>query len=141
MKYRSLYIHVPFCAKICDYCAFYTFEKADSTIRTRFLERLNEELERKRELCTQLETVYIGGGTPTVFSNLEIERLLKILSNNFSYASNYEFTIEGTPDTITKEKLQLLPSFKKRDREERSAPSSGAVHGKLAPDSILLAQK
>ena len=108
MLYHSLYIHIPFCAKICDYCAFYTVVKADSTIRQRFLRRLDQEFGQKGEFAGPLATTYIGGGTPTLFSNDELEKLLQSLNKHFSFSANHEFTIEGTPETITKEKVQIL---------------------------------
>jgi len=108
MLFRSLYIHIPFCAKICDYCAFYTVEKADATVKQRFLDRLDQELSLKRDSAGPLDTIYMGGGTPTLFSNGELEKLLKSVNKHFSFAANHEFTIEGTPETITKEKVQIL---------------------------------
>ena len=83
MKYNSLYIHIPFCAYICDYCAFYTIEKANSILRNVYLKRLDEELRDKGERCGPLQTVYIGGGTPSYFSLAELERVMAILHRHF----------------------------------------------------------
>ncbi len=108
MPYRSLYIHIPFCAVKCDYCAFYSLEKADSALKRRYLDRLNEELREKHESCDPLETLFIGGGTPTWFSPDELHELMRSIAEYYRLAADYEFTVEGNPSSITEEKIAIL---------------------------------
>ena len=129
MSYTSLYIHIPFCPYICDYCAFYIIGKAKSTLRRSYLNRLEEELREKRELCHSLQTIYLGGGTPTFFSLAELEKLMTILNDQFRRSPDCEFTIECNPDSLTDEKVRILldagvnrfslgvQSFSKRTRQ------------------------
>src|SRR3954469_22677247 len=71
-----LYVHIPFCARICPYCAFYK-ERADSSQTQRFCEALLREIERVTERHTlKLETIFFGGGTPTALTTTQLEFLL-----------------------------------------------------------------
>ena len=136
MRYTALYIHIPFCPYICDYCAFYTIEKANSTLRSRYLKRLGDELLRKSELCDPLETIYLGGGTPTFFSLAELDKLMMMVNRLFVRAANCEYTIECNPDSLTHEKVRVLSdggvnrfslgvqSFSKRIRQTIGRPGS-----------------
>ena len=105
---KSVYIHIPFCSNICSYCDFPKIYYHKKWIND-YLEALNREIELryKGEL---IETIYIGGGTP---SSLEIEELEKLFSIIRKIKSNYlEFTIECNLDNLTKEKIDL---FKKNN--------------------------
>ena len=108
MSYTSLYIHIPFCPYICDYCAFYTIEKANSTIRRSYLQRLDEELRQQSELCSPLQSIYLGGGTPTFFSLIELEKLMAMVNDYYSRAPGCEFSIECNPDSLTQAKVRVL---------------------------------
>src|ERR1043165_483658 len=73
---RHLYVHIPFCARICPYCAFYK-ERADSSQTKRFCEALLGEAEQHRSQMTlRLETIFFGGGTPTALTTDQLEFLL-----------------------------------------------------------------
>lgn len=101
---KSVYIHIPFCSNICSYCDFPKIYYHKKWIND-YLEALNREIELryKGEL---IETIYIGGGTP---SSLEIEELEKLFSIIRKIKSNYlEFTIECNLDNLTKEKINLF---------------------------------
>ena len=108
----SLYVGIPFCKTRCTYCSFtaYPLDK--------WIHRLDEYLDA---LCTEiayvasvskdknLNTIYIGGGTPTSLSATQMNRLLTTLEQNFSYEHLQEITVEaGRPDTITREKLEVI---------------------------------
>ena len=108
MSYNALYIHIPFCLQVCDYCAFYIIDRANSTVRRRYLKRLNEELQLKRQLCGSLQTIYLGGGTPTFFSVAELETLMALLNKHFTLSTDCEFSIECNPDSLTEEKVKVL---------------------------------
>src|ERR1700748_805938 len=70
---RHLYVHIPFCARICPYCAFYK-ERADSSQTQRFCEALLREIEMVGEKFTlEIETIFLGGGTPTALTTAQLE--------------------------------------------------------------------
>ncbi len=108
ISYNSLYIHVPFCAKLCDYCAFFVIAKPNRTIRQNYLNRLKREIQDKTTLFEPLDNIYLGGGTPTHFSLKELQKLLRILTSNLPISTDCEFTIEGNPTCFTKDKIKLL---------------------------------
>lgn len=112
----SLYVSIPFCPSRCSYCSFVSqsVEKAKKLIEP-YVELLCEELEYTakiaNELKLKLETVYIGGGTPTTLNAQQLERLISVINKNFPMEQCKEFTVEaGRPDTVTKDKLQTLIS-------------------------------
>lgn len=107
----SLYISIPFCPSRCNYCSFVSqsIEKAKHLIDD-YVELLCKELvvtaQIARELDLQLETVYMGGGTPTTLTAQQMDRVLSTVNDNFDMSKCREFTVEaGRPDTITKDKL------------------------------------
>ncbi len=110
----SLYISIPFCPSRCNYCSFVSqsIEKAKYLI-DEYVELLCEELEHTakiaKDLNLRLETVYMGGGTPTTLTASQMDKVLKTVNNNFDMSTCREFTVEaGRADTITKEKLQVI---------------------------------
>lgn len=107
--FESLYIHVPFCARRkCDYCAFYSLPGAARNCRRRYLERLAEEAAGQASQATILRSVFIGGGTPSVLTSLEIRRLGQIIRNNFTLAPDCEFTFEANPDSLSLPKIDSM---------------------------------
>ena len=113
----SLYVSIPFCPSRCAYCSFVSqsIEKAAKLI-PEYVKLLCQELEYTAEIANELqlrlESVYIGGGTPTTLSPLEMSNLLETIRNNFDMKFCREFTVEaGRPDTITDEILSVLKNF------------------------------
>lgn len=109
----SLYVSIPFCPSRCSYCSFisHSADRAESLIED-YLELLRQELrataQTAREAGLALDTVYVGGGTPTVLSAPQLERLFGAL-DYFDMSKVREFTVEaGRPDTITREKLVAI---------------------------------
>ncbi len=109
----SIYISIPFCPSRCAYCSFvsYTTPRLLSMI-DEYLDAiifdLNETFRVIKELDLSLETIYIGGGTPTTLNPTQLERLLSKIEENVNTGDLLEFTLEaGRPDTITKEKLRI----------------------------------
>lgn len=107
----SLYISIPFCPTRCSYCSFVsqTIEKAEKLIEPYF-QLLCREIEYTGEIVKscglRLESVYVGGGTPTTLNALQLSGLIDTIRSNFDMSSCREFTIEaGRPDTIDEEKL------------------------------------
>ncbi len=110
----SLYISIPFCPSRCSYCSFVsaTVEKTKHLVEP-YTELLCRELEKTAEyakrLNLKLESVYMGGGTPTTLSAEQMRRVLTAVNNNFDLTHCREFTVEaGRPDTITEEKLKAI---------------------------------
>jgi oxygen-independent coproporphyrinogen-3 oxidase len=108
----SLYVGIPFCPSICLYCSFSSSplelwrDRVDA-----YLDALCREIEYAAEEFAgrELNTVYIGGGTPTTLEPHQLERLLTKLEQSFCFDRVLEFTVEaGRPDSITREKLEVL---------------------------------
>ncbi len=98
----GIYIHVPFCKKKCSYCDFH-FSTTFATYRERMLETMQSELLlRKSELGEKaMESIYFGGGTPSVLSPSEIASFLTLINENFEVSAGAELTLEANPDDIT----------------------------------------
>ncbi|MBR6902614.1 MAG: coproporphyrinogen dehydrogenase HemZ, partial [Clostridia bacterium] len=112
----SLYVSVPFCPSRCSYCSFvsHSIENAKDII-PEYLRLLKKELEITSEIVKKLnlrlETVYVGGGTPTSITASQLEELLSRIQNNFDFSHIREFTVEaGRPDTVNKDKLMAIKS-------------------------------
>jgi oxygen-independent coproporphyrinogen-3 oxidase len=111
----SLYIHVPFCIQKCDYCAFYSHSLghfSQELIIPLYLEGLKIEMERRKKDAPQgVSSLFIGGGTPTVLENRDLECLMKMIDRYFCLNSTAEKTIEGNPGSITAAKLTLIRRY------------------------------
>ena len=105
---KSAYIHVPFCEKICSYCDFCKVLYNKKIVRE-YLKLLEEEIENIYQQ-EELNTIYIGGGTPTCLDEYELEELLKIVSK-LKRKENIEYTIEGNFSSITKNKLAIIRKY------------------------------
>lgn len=105
---RGVYIHIPFCNKICSYCDFAKFYYQEDYV-DKYLDALEEEINSKY-LGDVVDTVYIGGGTPSSLNLKQLEKLLK-LCHKFKLNRVYEFTFEANPESITTDKLKLLKKY------------------------------
>lgn len=110
----SLYISIPFCPTRCHYCSFISQSVAFSkNLVVPYLEKLEYEMKKcavlLKEYNKTVDSVYIGGGTPTTLSACQLEKLINTLFEEFDLSKMREFTVEaGRPDTIDKEKLSVL---------------------------------
>jgi oxygen-independent coproporphyrinogen-3 oxidase len=103
-----LYVHIPFCARICPYCAFYK-ERADSSQTQRFCEALLAEVdERASSLPVAPETIFIGGGTPTALTTAQLEYLLGGFRDRLDLSGLREWTVEANPGSVSPGKAELL---------------------------------
>lgn len=107
---KGMYIHIPFCHQICHYC---DFNKVffDNQPVDEYIESIGQELQLMKEegfSFSKLETVFIGGGTPTSLSAQQLERLLAIIGLHVDIPSLKEFTTEANPDELTASKLIVL---------------------------------
>ncbi|TGE32531.1 radical SAM family heme chaperone HemW [Desulfosporosinus sp. Sb-LF] len=110
----SLYVHVPFCLQKCEYCAFYSHSLMNSPKDQVcvYLKGLEIEVaKRKKDAPQGVSSLFIGGGTPTVLKEAELERLLEMIFRNFPMSQEAEKTVEGNPGTLTDEKLNILRSY------------------------------
>ena len=105
-KVKSLYIHIPFCQKICDYCDF-TKLQYFRKFAIPYLEALKDELENYH--IEQLETIYVGGGTPTALDEDLFEKLLQIIEPYINGVK--EYTFEANPESLSVEKIKLLKQY------------------------------
>jgi len=106
---KSLYIHIPFCKNKCLYCDFLSFIKPDNRYVKQYIDALMVELAFYNN--EKVETVYIGGGTPSILNLNDCEKILKILYKSFNLSQLKEFTIEVNPESLSKEKLDLWINY------------------------------
>ena len=106
MNNPGLYVHVPFCRTKCAYCGFVS--QTDLSLAPIWLDALTRESELYREFSGPFDTLFLGGGTPTVLSSSQLERLTNHLFVGFFFEDSTEFTVEANPDDITSDMLILL---------------------------------
>lgn len=96
----GLYIHVPFCARRCVYCDFYS--NTDRTLVTPYIEALIREMELRKDYLNgeAIETIYLGGGTPSLLREADLDRLFKAIERLYGLGDTKEITIEGNPDDL-----------------------------------------
>ncbi|MEP6810351.1 MAG: radical SAM family heme chaperone HemW [Chthoniobacterales bacterium] len=105
---RHLYVHIPFCARICPYCAFYK-ERADPAQTDRFCTALLGELQTQvADFDLRPETIFFGGGTPTALSTTQLGGLLRGFGAQLNLAQLTEWTIEANPGSVSPRKAVLL---------------------------------
>ena len=103
----GIYVHIPFCRKACYYCDFHfstslkTKENVLSGIRI-------EALQRKESLADQeVQTIYLGGGTPSLLSSGEIEDILTAIYKHYQISPEPEITLEANPEDIKEDKIEI----------------------------------
>lgn len=103
----GLYVHVPFCAKKCSYCDFVSFGGRQDSLPSYLCALKNEA---QKYAGQKIDTVYFGGGTPSVLSSEQAVDLIEFLKGNFKIDKDAEFTFECNPASVTEEKLRTLKS-------------------------------
>ena len=109
----GLYIHIPFCRKKCSYCDFYSLSCGESsdfdTLSERYTTVLERHLTETAKLTTSpVDTVYFGGGTPTVLSTRQLTRLLSVIKKRFKLLPGAEITVEANPESALPKTLKAL---------------------------------
>lgn len=104
----GLYLHIPFCKQACHYCNFHfatSLKRKDP-----LLVAMHQELRQERSYLEEevVETIYFGGGTPSVLSYDEIQALFDTIYNNYRLADKLEITLEANPDDLTREKINAF---------------------------------
>ena len=147
MEDLSIYIHVPFCEKKCHYCAFNSF-CANNQMREEYIDMLCKEIIAKKTE-RPIKTIYIGGGTPSILNESQIERIVNCIFDNYDVYKDAEFTIEANPNSITE---SLLIKWKElrinrvsigvQTLNDKSLKKIGRLHDKkTAIDKIKLTRK
>ena len=104
----GLYVHIPYCAKKCNYCDFKSYAgQLDST--PAYFSMLQQELTDKAQQAKayQVDSIFIGGGTPSLVDAHYIAQVLEIIQNNYVVTEDCEITIEANPGTLTEEKCHI----------------------------------
>ncbi len=147
MKELSIYIHIPFCEQKCNYCAFASF-CANEKQKEEYIDLLCKEI-KTRKTKRPVKTIYIGGGTPSVLTETQIERIVVTLFENFDVYEDAEFTVEANPNSITENFLQKLKELRVnrlsvgvQSLKDKSLQKIGRLHDKnMAIEKIKLARK
>lgn len=104
----GLYIHIPFCAQACHYCDFHF--STNLATRTEIIKAIVLEIEIQHNYlqASTISTVYLGGGTPSLLTEIELKMIFDSIRKNFSVEPGAEITLEANPDDLTFEKLCML---------------------------------
>ena len=102
----ALYIHIPFCARKCNYCDFNSIEYENSIVDA-YINAIEKELDLIRDKYV-FRTIYIGGGTPTVLNENQLKELLNLINGCIDHRELTEYTVEANPGTLSKEKIHIL---------------------------------
>jgi oxygen-independent coproporphyrinogen-3 oxidase len=105
-KTPGLYIHIPFCLSKCHYCDFYSLTSISAV--PEFLDALFKEMEMYRNRFNPFDTIYIGGGTPSLLSPQHLENILISVQKNFDLVSTPEITVETNPADLDQSSLELM---------------------------------
>jgi oxygen-independent coproporphyrinogen-3 oxidase len=105
-KIPGLYIHIPFCLSKCHYCDFYSLTSISAV--PDFLDALFKEMEMYRNGFNSFDTVYIGGGTPSLLSPQQLENILVRILGNFDLVSDSEITVETNPADLNRSYLESI---------------------------------
>lgn len=120
---KGLYIHIPFCLQKCHYCDFYSEAGTSSDFRAKYVDAICREIEwfggrqglasqqsRQNRQNWQVDTVFLGGGTPSILEEEQTERIISAVFDNFSVAKDAEISMECNPATLTEKKLSAYRS-------------------------------
>lgn len=129
-------MHIPFCVRKCNYCDFLSFA-AEPEVQRQYVYALVEEMKRwkKKEPDMIVDTIFIGGGTPSSLSVVDMDVVLQGIWDNFDVSDCREFTIESNPGTVTEDKLRLYQkagvnriSFGMQSTVNRELEKLGRIH-------------
>ena len=106
----GLYIHIPFCVKKCNYCDFCSFP-SKKEVYSQYVNALCEQIGAQREDPRPVDSVFFGGGTPSLLSEGDFSRIFAALREKYAFCEDAEITVEANPGTVTKKKLSALRSL------------------------------
>lgn len=143
---RGMYIHIPFCHQICFYCDFNKVFFKNQPV-DEYIESIGNELAIMKSdghSFEGLETVFLGGGTPTSLSEKQLDRLLEIIHQHVDVRSLREFSTEANPDELTRGKLSVLKnggvgrlSIGVQSFDEQLLKRIGRTHGADTPNKVI----
>jgi oxygen-independent coproporphyrinogen-3 oxidase len=132
--HAGIYIHFPFCVKKCNYCDFYSLP-LERNLRDRYMEALLTEIENSSYQGT-IDTIYIGGGTPSLLDPADVEGILQNLSGRFELSRNTEVSLEVNPGTVNRWKMREFKragvnrvSIGIQSIADRHLKTLGRIHG------------
>ena len=106
----GIYLHIPFCKTRCIYCDF--FSTTHNHLKSRYVEALCKELRmRKNYTESNVDTIYIGGGTPSTLQKDDFEKIFATIGENFCVKEGAEITLEANPDDLSRDYLAMLRSL------------------------------
>ena len=106
----GIYIHIPFCKQRCRYCSF--FSSTNEEKKREYVDALCEELRmRKNYIESNVDTIYIGGGTPSTLQKEDFEKIFSTIKENFNVKDGAEITLEANPDDLSRDYLTMLRSL------------------------------
>lgn len=108
----GIYIHIPFCKQACHYCNFYFTTSTGN--KDKLVEALLHEIELSKDYLTgeKIETLYLGGGTPSLLSKAELLSIIEKLNLHYDLSGLREFTLEANPDDLSPEKIKELSELR-----------------------------
>lgn len=101
----GIYIHIPFCAAICNYCNF-NRSLHDAELRPRFVDALIADIRRSADHTVRADTIFFGGGTPSLLEPSELARIIQSCRESFDLEPDSEITVEANPESASPEKLE-----------------------------------
>src|SRR5262249_47066722 len=110
MTTAGIYVHIPFCSSRCSYCDFAT-GLYQSELAERYVAALIEEIKTSRYSGAPVDTIYFGGGTPSLLAPSQLDRILATLSAHFAIDPASEITLEINPGSVTRAKLEAFRSL------------------------------
>ncbi len=108
----GIYLHIPFCKQACTYCNFHF--STNLSRKAEFLDALSKEICQQNDFISKddlIETIYFGGGTPSLLNEVELQHIISLLYDNFKIAKNVEITLEANPDDINPNTLKTWLSL------------------------------
>jgi oxygen-independent coproporphyrinogen-3 oxidase len=103
-KFGGIYVHIPFCVRKCPYCDFYSI--TDLALKPKFLKALRQEIDRSHPRALVFDTLYLGGGTPSLLSVEAVGQIIKDIDTRFHLPADVEVTLETNPGTLSLESLR-----------------------------------
>jgi len=105
---EALYIHIPFCLSKCPYCAFNSFAGFEPALIDEYVEVISRQIRQRLPGSDPLKSIFFGGGTPTILSTINLQKIFDAVGQSCSIAPGAEITVEANPRTVSAEKLELL---------------------------------
>jgi oxygen-independent coproporphyrinogen-3 oxidase len=112
MEELGIYIHIPFCKKKCSYCDFKSFSEIDESVQEKYINCVIKEIQNfKADKNHSVNTIYIGGGTPSFINANNIQKILQAIYKKWNIEEDVEITIEVNPGTVDKQKLETYKTM------------------------------